>query len=102
MPGNPHNPGTVAAHGPLKPQKFFHVNEQQLPPAYALDDGSDSWWAGVQQCAVGVALAATLAVTALATSQAEAVANSQQDELPQPTVGESVGSFLPLAIPSQG
>ncbi len=130
----PRVPQSVSSKGPLSPQKFF--TPPNKPTAIlSFGDDSDNWWAGVQQCAVGVALAATLAVTALSTAQAIAVANSQQDELPshpeqlediwvnpvapipainvppqqwtfeqnelpQPTVGESSGSFIRLTIPS--
>jgi hypothetical protein len=79
----PNNPGSVGARGPLVPQKF-NTPPQSEAPLYALDDGSDSWWAGVQQCAASVAIAAALTVTASQTLAASQ--QYRQDELPQTTV----------------
>src|ERR1700689_3383804 len=50
--------------------------------AGGLEDGSESWWAGAQQCFAKVALAAVLATTALSTGVAAKTADQPQDELP--------------------
>lgn len=56
--------------------------EYSLP---VIDDGLDSWWAGAQQCFVGIALAATAALTADSlVSQAQHWQN--EEIVPQPEV----------------
>ena len=46
-----------------------------------IDDDSLGWWAGVNRCAAGIALASVLAITAFATDL-QTTANQPQDELP--------------------
>ena len=53
--------------------RYFHPNDEDSI-AYNpwISDGSDDgWWAGVQQCAATIALAATLVITGTSTAQAQ-------------------------------
>jgi hypothetical protein len=92
----PNPGGTVGAHSPVRPQEFF-TPPPSPPPFIALDDGSDSWWSGVAQCAVGIAIAATLALSVnpnVAPHQDEIVPKFDDDSF-QVIVTQSVSVSYP-------
>lgn len=86
MRGNS-SPGTRGARGPIKPSEFFVYNPGSVAfPASpsVVEDSSDSFWSGVQQCGAIIALTASMALTAWMTD----VGAQQyfQDEIVPPAV----------------
>jgi hypothetical protein len=72
-----HQPGSVGAHGPLRPQKFFLEPKQPQTPA--IFDGGDNWWGDVQWQFTAIVLASTFAWSVQA-ALAQYAANQPQDE----------------------
>lgn len=71
----------------MAPIRYHYTgDEDQLPvtppPSLNLDEDSDSWWAGVQQCFVAVPIAGTLAAIALSASLAFGYQQQTEDIVP--------------------
>src|SRR5271154_309337 len=83
-------PGTHAAHGPIKPFKFY-TTKLNVPAPPVVDD-DDGWWAGAQRLVAATAFAAVLAAPVPAVQQyndeltPHVEDDSYQPSLPQPTV----------------
>jgi hypothetical protein len=67
--------------------RFPQVDERPTPPAaLQVDDGSESWWSGVQLNFAAIPIAATIAAVALSANLAWGYQQQTEDIVPQPVV----------------
>jgi len=79
----------------------FIVGTEDVPKLVNLPfDQEDSWWGGVYQCGVSVALGVALAASSFSATQARTVANSPQDEIIGLNVDETYWQNPVAPIPS--
>ena len=76
----PSSPGSVGASVPIQPFEFATPAPLGQTPTITYDEDSNDWWGGVQKCFVQVAIATTIAATALTTQLAQP--NFDPQEMP--------------------